>query len=93
MTTTFARKTIFGMLKNLRHGALELICPERSHYFGEADSHLRACIVVHDERFFARVLLGGDDAAGDAFVDGDWSSPDPVAVVRLMARANSAGVR
>ncbi len=86
MTTTFARKTIFGMLKNLRHGALELICPERSHYFGEADSHLHACIVVRDERFFARVLFGGDDAAGDAFVDGDWSSPDPVAVIRLMAR-------
>jgi cyclopropane-fatty-acyl-phospholipid synthase len=74
------------MLENLRHGALELICPDRKYLFGEAGTGLRACIIVHDERFFSRVLLGGDDAAGDAYVDGDWSSPDPVAVVRLMAR-------
>jgi cyclopropane-fatty-acyl-phospholipid synthase len=47
---------------------------------------LRASIAVHDERFFSRVLWGGDDAAGDSYVDGDWSSPDPVAVVRLAAR-------
>jgi len=86
MTTTFPRKTIFRMLQQIRHGTLELVCPERTYLFGAADAHLRACIVVHDERFFSRVLFGGDDAAGDAYVDGDWSSPDPVSVIRLMAR-------
>lgn len=74
------------MLEKLRHGTLELVCPERTYLFGEADSGARATIVVHHERFFARVILGGDDAAGDAYVDGDWSSPGLVAVVRLMAR-------
>ncbi len=52
----------------------------------KAGTGLRASIAVHDERFFSRVLWGGDDAAGDSYVDGDWSSPDPVAVVRLAAR-------
>ena len=42
--------------------------------------------MVHDERFFQRVLWGGNDTAGDAFVDGDWSSPDLVAVIRLAVR-------
>ena len=86
MTRGFARKAIFRMLKNVRHGALEVICPERTYLFGEAGAGLRAAIAVHDERFFSRVLWGGDDAAGDSWVDGDWSSPDPVAVVRLAAR-------
>jgi cyclopropane-fatty-acyl-phospholipid synthase len=86
MTTTFARKAVFRMLENLRHGALELICPGRTYLFGESGAGLRARIIVHDERLFLRVLLGGDDAAGDAYADGDWSSPDPVAVVRLMVR-------
>ena len=86
MSMSFARKAVFRMLKNLRHGALEVICPERTYLFGEGGTGLRAAIAVHDERFFSRVLWGGDDAAGDSYVDGDWSSPDPVAVVRLAAR-------
>jgi len=86
MSMSFARKALFRMLENVRHGALEVICPERTYLFGEGGTGLRAAIAVHDERFFSRVLWGGDDAAGDSYVDGDWSSPDPVAVVRLAAR-------
>jgi cyclopropane-fatty-acyl-phospholipid synthase len=91
MKTSFARKTILRMLENLRGGSLELVCPERTYSFGQAgpeqvSTGLRASIVIHDERFFSRVLWGGDDAAGDSYVDGDWSSPDPVAVIQLMAR-------
>jgi cyclopropane-fatty-acyl-phospholipid synthase len=74
------------MLESLRHGALEVVCPDRTYLFGEAGTGLRASISIHEERFFSRVLWGGDDAAGDSYVDGDWSSPDLVAVVRLAAR-------
>ncbi|MEQ1884766.1 MAG: cyclopropane-fatty-acyl-phospholipid synthase family protein [Bryobacteraceae bacterium] len=83
---SFARKAVFRMLENLRHGTLEIVCPERTHTFGEKGADLRACIAIHNERFFSRMLWGGDDAAGDSYVNGDWSSPDPVAVVRLAAR-------
>ncbi len=86
MSMSFARKAVFRMLEDVRHGALEVICPERTYLFGEGGTGLRAAIAVHDERFFSRVLWGGDDGAGDSYVDGDWSSPDPVAVVRLAAR-------
>ena len=86
MSMSFARKAVFRMLEDVRHGALEVICPERTYLFGEGGTGLRAAIAVHDERFFSRVLWGGDDAAGDSYVAGDWSSPDPVAVVRLAAR-------
>jgi cyclopropane-fatty-acyl-phospholipid synthase len=86
MSMSFARQAVFRMLENVRHGALEVICPERTYLFGEVGTGLRAALAVHDERFFSRVLWGGDDAAGDSYVDGDWSSPDPVAVVRLAAR-------
>jgi cyclopropane-fatty-acyl-phospholipid synthase len=92
MSMSLARKAVLRMLENVRHGALEVICPvdgsekARTYLFGEAGTDLQATIAVHDERFFSRVLWGGDDAAGDSYVDGDWSSPDPVAVVRLAAR-------
>ena len=86
MNKPFAQQTVFRMLRNLRHGALEIVCPERSYHFGDSSADLKACIVVHDERFFSRIVWGGDDAAGDAYVDGDWSSPDAVEVVRLVVR-------
>jgi cyclopropane-fatty-acyl-phospholipid synthase len=83
---SFTRKAVFRMLENLRHGSLEVVCPDGVRNFGDANADLHACIAIHNEGFFSRVLFGGDDAAGDSYVDGDWSSPDPVAVVRLAAR-------
>ena len=43
-------------------------------------------VVVHNPRFFRRALCGGDTGMGEAFMQGDWSSPDLVAVVRLAVR-------
>ncbi len=89
MSMSLARKAVFHMLERLRHGALEVICPDRTYLFGEAGAGLRAVLAVHDERFFSRLLWGGNDAAGDSYVDGDWSSPDLVALVRLAVRNHS----
>jgi len=86
MTLSVAQRTIFRLFERRRHGALEVVCPDRSYVFGDPSAGLQACIAVHDPRFFSRLLFGGDDAAGDAYVDGDWSSPDLVAVIRLAAR-------
>jgi len=86
MSASFAKNAVFQMLEKVSSGTLQVVCPERSYSFGDPSAELRACIYVHNERFFSRVLWGGDDAAGDSYVDGDWSSPDPVAVVRLAIR-------
>jgi len=82
----FAKKAVFGMLGKMHGGTLEVVCPEKTYVFGDASQSLRACIAIHDERFFSRILFGSEDAAGDSYVDGDWSSPDLVAVIRLAAR-------
>ena len=83
----WASKILFRTLRGLREGFLEVKTPDGVwHRFGDAESELRAAIEVRDERFFSRVLWGGNDAAGDSFVDGDWTSPDLVAVIRLAVR-------
>ena len=51
-----------------------------------ASADMRAMLVVHNERFYRRALFGGDIGMGEAFMDGDWSSPDLVALVRLAVR-------
>ncbi len=47
---------------------------------------LDATIVVHDERFFLRALTGSDIGIGEAFMDGDWTTPDLVPLARFMLR-------
>jgi cyclopropane-fatty-acyl-phospholipid synthase len=73
-------------LEGLQGGSLELILPELTLTFGDVGSGLSAQLLVHRERFFARALLGGDTAIGEAYVDGDWSTPDLVSLMRLAVR-------
>ncbi len=84
------KRLFFQLLSSLQDGFLELVCPEETYTFGSPTAKLRAMLVIHDERFFRRALLGGDVGMGEAFVDGDWSSPDLVAVIRLAVRNQAA---
>lgn len=84
--TTLAESTFRKSLESLRQGSLELAWNGRVWRFGEPDSPLTATLVVHNKRFFQRALFGGDIALGEAWMDGDWSSPDLVSVVRLAVR-------
>jgi cyclopropane-fatty-acyl-phospholipid synthase len=86
MTSSFARKALLQTLGHLRRGCLDIIDGGDTWRFGDRDSDLRATVVVHNERFFSRALFGGQEGAGDAYMDGDWSSPDPVAVIRVAVR-------
>jgi cyclopropane-fatty-acyl-phospholipid synthase len=53
---------------------------------GPADARAR----VLDDRLFVRLLLRGEMGAGEAFVAGEWTSDDVVAVVRAFLRATRA---
>jgi len=81
-----AKRLFLSMLERLQGGALELVLPDRTFSFGDVRSELSAQLVVHRERFFARALLGGDTAIGEAYMDGDWSTPDLVTLMLLAVR-------
>ena len=86
MKHSLPKRLFLQLLSGLDDGFVELVCPEETYSFGSAAAGLRAMLVVHNERFFRRALFGGDIGMGEAFMDGDWSSPDLVAVVRLAVR-------
>jgi cyclopropane-fatty-acyl-phospholipid synthase len=81
-----ARKIFFDSLQGLSGGYLEIVCPEKTYTFGEANAELRAMAVIHDERFFVRALTGADVGMGESYMDGDWTTPDLVALVRVAVR-------
>ncbi len=53
---------------------------------GDRNSSLKAEADVLDWRAYRRALLGGNTAAGEAFVDGWWTSPDITQVTRFFSR-------
>jgi cyclopropane-fatty-acyl-phospholipid synthase len=81
-----AKKIFLKTLGDLRHGFLEIVCPDATYSFGEPGSALRAMAVIHDERFFLRAIVGADIGLGEAYMDGDWTTPDLVTLVRVMVR-------
>lgn len=81
-----AKRAFFRTLEDLHGGFLEIVCPDETYKFGEADSPLRAMAVIHDERFFLRAVTGADIGIGESYMDGDWSSPDIVSLARVAIR-------
>jgi len=81
-----ARALILGVLKNLNGAGLTLREPgEDAVFFGDATAPLQGEIEVHNLRAYRRVLLGGSIAAGESFIDGDWTTPNLTAVLQLLA--------
>jgi cyclopropane-fatty-acyl-phospholipid synthase len=80
------KKLPFHSLQNLTGGFLEIVCPEDTYTFGEAGAELRAMAVIHDERFFMRALTGANIGMGESYMDGDWTTPDLIALARLAVR-------
>ncbi len=86
-----AQRLMLRGLARLATGHLEMRTREGTFAFGDPTSDLRAVVEVHDARTFRLGVLRGEVGFGEAYVLGYWSSPDPVAVVRV-AVANMAAV-
>jgi cyclopropane-fatty-acyl-phospholipid synthase len=81
-----ARRVMLGALGRIRVGQLAVVLPDGSRQvFGDTTSAVSGEIHVHDAKAAVRMLLGGDVGAGEAYMDGLWSSPDLPALLRVAA--------
>jgi cyclopropane-fatty-acyl-phospholipid synthase len=89
-----ARKLVLSQLDKIHTGALVLKEGDQVHCFGnaqadEAADHgdgLRAELVVHDAGCYRDILTGGSIGAAEAYMTGDWSTPDLTRLVRVLVR-------
>ena len=81
-----ARALILGVLKQLHGAGLTLReAGKNSLFFGDPTAPLQGEIEVHNLRAYRRVLLGGSIAAGESYIDGDWTTPNLTTVLQLLA--------
>ena len=91
LSVALSRRAFASRLTSLEHGELECVEGDRAMRFGERfEDGLFARVEVRDPRFYRRVVLGGDIGGVEAYLDGDWDTPDPVAVCRVLVRNESA---
>ena len=81
----FARRG-FAIGLRLQAGTLTVTIPDGRSFRIEAPGPgPEATFAIHDWRFARRLLQAGDIGVGEAFMAGEWSSPDPTAFLELFA--------
>lgn len=82
-------RNVFKLLTKLPHGELDVHLPDGSTaHFPQARSTAageqpRAAIRLHNWRVFERALKSGDIGFAESYIDGDWTTPDLAALLRL----------
>jgi len=81
-----AERVLLGAASRIKVGQLTIVLPDgRRRAFGDAASEHRGEIVIHDRAALVRLLVDGETGAGEAYMDGQWSSPDLAALLLLAA--------
>jgi len=86
----WARRLMHQALTGISEGCLTLDEHGQRFVFGPEDAPLQAFARVHDARAYLLGVQRGEVGLGEAYEQGYWSSPDPVAVVRLAVRNMAA---
>jgi cyclopropane-fatty-acyl-phospholipid synthase len=87
---------LYGMIirrlcSRLKCGALSIVVPSGARFNHRTGiPGPEATLIIHRWRMLRRLILGGDVAFGESFIDGDWSSPDLVALIELAARNDAS---
>jgi cyclopropane-fatty-acyl-phospholipid synthase len=85
-SASFSKRIVFSLLKKLTAGHIRLIENGKEAMFGDSHADIKATITIHDQKAYSRILWGGSIGAGEAYVEGLWSSENLVDVIRLFSR-------
>ncbi|CAD5367023.1 Tuberculostearic acid methyltransferase UfaA1 [Rubrivivax sp. A210] len=80
-----AERVVTDLLRRMQGDALELRTPARHYHFGHGATPA-AVLLVHDEVMFARVLSSGDIGFAEAYIEGQWTTPDLRALLAVVMR-------
>jgi len=87
MTDRIARRIVLTMLERIHTGRLTVVEGTTTHEFGSGAP--QATLYIHTPRVWRR-LLRGSRGLGESYMDGQWTSPDVTAVIRVAARNATA---
>jgi len=81
-----AKKMVLKQLEKLHSGELVLVDGDEHLRFGHSEDGVYAELHVHDVQTYTSILTGGSIGAAEAYMTGDWTTPNLTNLVRLMVR-------
>jgi len=84
--TSLYRKLVLRGLGSIEEGRILLHEGKTCHRFGDPSGDLTGDIVIKNANCYRDILLGGSLGAAEAYIRGDWTSPDLVALIQVFAR-------
>lgn len=82
---TWCERIIHGVFTPLKLGQMTMLLPDGGkRIYGQEPNGITCTINVKRQRFFQRCVLYGDVGFGEAYVDGDWDTPDITGVISWM---------
>jgi cyclopropane-fatty-acyl-phospholipid synthase len=79
----WTERAVMACLSRITSGRLTVDTETGQRVFGQ-DGARAAAMRFDNARAFRRIVAGGEIGVGESYMDGDWSTPDLVALVRLM---------
>ncbi len=82
-----AKRAVISQLEKLHTGCIVLKDGDDVLKFGEAEhSELSGELEIKDSGAYVDILTGGSIGAAEAYMTGDWTTPDLTALVKVMVR-------
>ena len=81
-----AARAVLKHLEAIRHGSLSLVLPDNTVKRFGTESGAHATLRLHNWRLLGEVLRSGDVGMAEAFIRGDWSTPDLTMLLTLLLR-------
>lgn len=85
--THLARKLLLRVLDNFTVGSMTIHDGGEVFRVGDPEraGEPHAEVYVHNPEAYGKLLAGGTIGSGEAYIEGDWSTPDLTAVTRLFS--------
>ena len=82
-----ADQFVFGNLKKIKHGYLELTDSKGIRYnFGNKSSPLKAQIIINDPSFTSKLLTNGSSGLGESYINNEFKTNDLTSLIELSAK-------
>ena len=73
----FSDKFVFGSLKKITQGYLELTdFNGKKHFFGNKKNSLKAKVKINDPCFTTKLLRNGSSGLGESYINGEFETED-----------------
>ncbi len=83
----FSDKFVFGSLKKITQGYLELTdFNGKKHFFGNRKNSLKAKVKINDPSFTTKLLRNGSAGLGESYINGEFETDDLPSLIELSAR-------